>query len=363
MFDLSRALDQAARATTDHRAPLPAGPVLSRIRRRRTLRATTDTVVGVTAAGAVVAAGWQLTGDRAAPAVSGLGDDQLSPLMPVGCGDAPPVASDDAALFPEQGTGTDVGPTLSLMEPLAPVEVGYPLSVQLSFVNLPTDTSSWVEVTVVGSPGPQLLVAQGGVVVALTPPGPVEEVAVHAPGDEDPETSLVFDRQTVDLVRCDEATTALPPGDYELYGGASVRSVTSGAVTMTTVFHGPWGFSITEPPSGESRPDAGGASPNWVESTLESVPTEVPLVVDRLLGVRVADGPVWDVTVELDGRDGYVRAADALTAAGFVAVRETSETDPARWSGTFQNERFEVVLDVSNETGGGFYADYVIRPR
>lgn len=64
MFDLSTALHDAARSGTERRPALAAGPVLSRIRRRRTARVAVESTVGVAAAGAVALGAVQLAGMR-----------------------------------------------------------------------------------------------------------------------------------------------------------------------------------------------------------------------------------------------------------------------------------------------------------
>ncbi len=94
---------------------------------------------------------------------------------------------------------------------------------------------------------------------------------------------------------------------------------------------------------------------------LDAVPTEVPLVVDRLLRVLALDaGAGWQVTVEFADHRGYDRARGALLAAGYGIVSE-SRPGELSWTGDFSNERYIVHLQVSNDTGGGFLGDYVIR--
>jgi hypothetical protein len=95
---------------------------------------------------------------------------------------------------------------------------------------------------------------------------------------------------------------------------------------------------------------------------LDEMPTDVPLVVDRLLRVVALDAGGWQVDVELADRAGYDRARSALLAAGYRAVSE-SRPGEMWWIGDFANERYTVHLDVSNDTGGGFMGDYLIRRR
>lgn len=62
MNDLTSALHAAADRATAERVPLPAAPVLGRIRRRRTARTVAQGAVGVAAAGAVAVGGTSLAG-------------------------------------------------------------------------------------------------------------------------------------------------------------------------------------------------------------------------------------------------------------------------------------------------------------
>lgn len=83
MNDLTLALWTAADRATADRDPLPASPVLSRIRRRRTVRYASQGAVGVAAAGAAVVGGAQVAGrgPEPTPAATDLAD-----AMAIRCG-------------------------------------------------------------------------------------------------------------------------------------------------------------------------------------------------------------------------------------------------------------------------------------
>ena len=109
------------------------------------------------------------------------------------------------------------------------------------------------------------------------------------------------------------------------------------------------------------EPTAGPATEGHVVA-LDAVPTDIPLVIDRLLRVVALDAGGWQVDVELADRGGYDRARAALLTAGYDVVSETRPGE-MRWTGDFANVQYTVHLDVSNDTGGGFMGDYLIARR
>lgn len=163
----------------------------------------------------------------------------------------------------------------------------------------------------------------------------------------------------------------LGPGDYVLW----LRATTNAADT----------------PDGETRPYAIVAQPvpfhvyaqddpdfygpvtyttegeaDWSDVEPGTIPGDLTFLqtdLDRVIRSQAyEDDNRWRVTVSyVEGRNAYANARAALLAAGFAVVRE--ETDPERefWDyGQFEREGLLVVLDVSNETGEGFYGDYLI---
>ena len=102
----------------------------------------------------------------------------------------------------------------------------------------------------------------------------------------------------------------------------------------------------------------------WTAVEPSALPADVPILAERVLRAEVnADGSSWRVSLQLNhaGVDGYPLAVAALEGAGFTVDLEV--TDPARpaWNyAELSTDAFQVTLDVSNETGEGFYADYVI---
>lgn len=85
MNDLTLALWTAADRATAGRDPLPASPVLSRIRRRRTVRYASQGAVGVAAAGAAVVGGVQVAGRAPEPTPAAT---DLADAMTIRCGAA-----------------------------------------------------------------------------------------------------------------------------------------------------------------------------------------------------------------------------------------------------------------------------------
>ncbi|MCL3859566.1 hypothetical protein [Actinotalea sp. K2] len=117
----------------------------------------------------------------------------------------------------------------------------------------------------------------------------------------------------------------------------------------------------TASPTAAETPDL------WTAVDPSALPRDVPILVERILRAELnSDGSSWRVMLQLNdaGADGYPLAVAALTAAGFAVDQE--ETDPTRpaWNyAELRSDDFQVTLDVSNETGEGFYADYVITAR
>lgn len=83
MNDLTLALWTAADRATAGRDPLPASPVLTRIRRRRTVRYASQGAVGVAAAGAAVVGGAQVAGRTPEPSPAAT---DLADAMSIRCG-------------------------------------------------------------------------------------------------------------------------------------------------------------------------------------------------------------------------------------------------------------------------------------
>ena len=110
--------------------------------------------------------------------------------------------------------------------------------------------------------------------------------------------------------------------------------------------------AIDAPPTEMAQP----GEPTLVD--ISAVP-EVPMERDRILQVTAEgpDGP-WYVVSELD-KDGFARASRALEEAGFVAQGDVT-TDPFDARGVYTREDLTVELTVSNPTGGGFLAGYLI---
>lgn len=84
MPELTSALRAAADAATADLAPIPAGPVLGRIRRRRTVRHASQGVVGVAAAGAIAVGATQVANRPTPPA--GPTPTGLAEALAVRCG-------------------------------------------------------------------------------------------------------------------------------------------------------------------------------------------------------------------------------------------------------------------------------------
>ncbi|HEY3544730.1 MAG TPA: hypothetical protein VGK17_01400 [Propionicimonas sp.] len=382
-FDLSRALQDAAEGGVAGRMSIPPGRVVTRIRRRRAVRTTTNGAVGVAAAGALAIAGWQLGGSP----TSGWGHDAATPdrTLVTGASCGGPVEPASGVVSPSAGAeGLPVPATagesarLTLASVSSPVEGGGVLAVDVTLTyTWPADPPG--DLALIGDV--QLIIAKDGVVVGRTaenPSGFVSLLTVRRGSGADPATTIRS--REINLVQCADGI-GLPAGDYELYAAQALRAAagtagegtggstdagTGGAPTVL-VTAGPWPLTVTEPgPDGAASPiptePASTFPPGpWVDVPLGSVPTEVPIGWDRTFGARSKAG-----TLMVDGetdKDGYQRLADALVGAGFALVEESIDPRSNESRGIFESDRYRVILDVSNPTGGGFMGSYEIRER
>ena len=353
MIDLTQAfIDTASRVTAD-RPPIPAEPVLARIRRRRAARHATQGVVGLGAAGAVALVGGQL-----------VGADGTGPLGPAG-------GSWVEGTWPQAVTTTDdlsvcgaqVGP---LHDPPGDAEVRLGIEVGGSAVTgEPFEAAVALGIAVdgwfFGRPATpvRLVVVSDDRVVAVGETAPTE---LPAPGADflggGPGRGVrITSPATVDMVSCADGAP-LQPGLYELY---AVQTFTSVQVpTSDLAGYDGDAASLT---FGDDEPLvlAGGPAPiEVVRSPLDvaGIPAAVPLVVERLLAAtRTADG--WQVTVEFDDVEGYARAEAALLAGGYTGGPDLDQREMA-WRADFRSDDYLVEVDVANETGGGILGTYLI---
>lgn len=307
-IDLSQALRDAADRSTTRRRPIPAGPVLQRIHRRRTARLAVETTVGAAAAGAVAMGAVQVTAMRStdpaplAPATTPSPGPTpepttpapwavVGPADPFACGlpvpavDDPPGDVDVRLEARLGGTGSDdaAGTT---------VTVGETLSVATAVVN---GTGRPLDATPDG--GVQIWFAQDGDVVgtleAPTTTGSATRYAVAAGARADGVTL------TGTPVACAEegSASALPAGAYAAY---VVQALDLGDGVPTLVTSSPAPLTITgaapheppadepshEPREGEPVAPGGGAHPD-LEDLVLSTAGLGPLAV----GVPPASNP------------------------------------------------------------------------
>lgn len=211
----------------------------------------------------------------------------------------------------------------------------------------------------------EMAVAQDGVVVASwggdhTDPAPADWPAL---GWRTAEWSG-------QVARCGaDAGRGLGPGRYTLWVRATTRAADGpgGEPEPIVVVAPPVEFTVrtaedsTDPDLFMPDTDA-----DWPFVDPSEVPGALPFTLDPADEVTAAqagpDGRRWRVSVaHAGGRDTYRRLLDEAVAAGFDVVRE--ETDPERpfWSyAQLRRDGLLVALDVSNETGGGFYATWLV---
>lgn len=240
MIDLTQALGAAADAATATRPTIAAGPVLQRIRRRRTVRVATESAVGVAAAGAVAFAGVQLAGR----------DEPVPPATPTPTATPTPSPTPTAEPTPAVVTATgDLAcglPVPTLDDPAGDADVH--LVLEPATTTAVTGAEVQLAVTVVNGTaltaeapealGPRVLAARDGVVVgALVTPTEFAVAERLAPGVSQSRSGLAS------LAACsaDGSLTGDPlaPGSYDLYAAWRLG-------VEDEVVGGPWTLAVEE---------------------------------------------------------------------------------------------------------------------
>jgi hypothetical protein len=227
----------------------------------------------------------------------------------------------------------DPGPlTISMDQPPAVTEGGSLMDVFAVF----TMTNADDDTLEVAGGGVRLVLTLGDTVVGFssrgTPAVPFE-----------PETARAADDSVSYLLDCPAGLMPGGPqsGEYLLWVVVGLAGEPA-----TSLVAGPWALDA------------------WTAVDPSILPADVPILDERILRAEVSgDGSSWRVTLQLNdaGADGYPLAVAALKGAGFTVDLEA--TDPARpaWDyAELSTDAFRVTLDISNETGEGFYADYWI---
>lgn len=350
--DIREPLDQiaagAAGATrrSDRGALDPATLVAGAARRRRVHRLRSGAAVAVAAG--VLVAGVQLTNDRG---------DGVAPAEPTS-GTGPADVRCGAAIEDVPPLDLDVRATSSLSGPVP--ESGGPEVDERRAPDGVYDVGEPVTVTADHEAGPgvettglerefTVVVVQNGSVVGVAEPGQQEAGDPPFPGDLPPLGG------TYGLLACDAtgpSSEPLGPGTYELYGVLTVPNDSAGNPVS--------GAFLTDPLPLEIR--AGGSS-GWYAVDAVRLPEEVPLLPGPVLLIEEHEpSGKLSVVVEAEaGRDTAAQARRSLLDAGFrLEDEQTDDERPFWWFGEFRSAQWRVTVDVSNETGGGFYTQYVI---
>lgn len=167
-----------------------------------------------------------------------------------------------------------------------------------------------------------------------------------------------------------ELTTASDAPARVLLNGVLWRCADDSPLTAATysvvpalgVTSGPVGADVTTWLLGAEQ-DLVITAPSWSEVGEDALP-DLPFAGRLLIAQAHSDGHAWRVVTEShDDRATKESVRTTLEGAGYTLIAE--ETDPARtfwWAAHFDGEH-DVVVEVSNETGGGFYVSWSIRER
>jgi hypothetical protein len=262
------------------------------------------------------------------------------------CGEPfdPPMAGDPVI-------AVTLGPTpgIGAFRPSAELDAAFPPGEPFDDVTRPVEAVATLANTLPG--GETHRIAEGGVTVILTADGIIvgqapsslfSNAADLAPGTSREAVGLAL------LAHCPDShmsDTSLPLGAYEAWVLVSLDED-----PPSTLLAGPWPLTDTGTP--------------WAEVDESAVPETVPLVEGRVLSsLEHEDGGAWHVTVQVGPGvpDPLVAVRTGLEVAGFsLDGEQTDDTRPLYWYGVYNGDEYLVVVEVSNETGEGFYADYWI---
>jgi hypothetical protein len=353
-----------------------------------TSQAVRDVAMPLVACGPVDAAG----GYGVAAVVAGLvltsGEDWPYVLV----SDPVPVALDGPAVgadLPGCGEPADaLAPSIATLSTTASVQVGVLDAQTGEFLHEGYGDALNVLVGLVND-GPDLfgvrdlrlemLVAQDGVVVASWA-ADAADLAREWPVSAEPDP-LVGDWPALDgrpapwtgqVSRCGAGAGGdLGPGDYVLWVRASMSAADrpDGEPAPVVVVAPPVPFTV----HGFEDPDNHGpetfladVDPGWYDVDPAEVPGDVPFTVDPgdevIQAQASVDGRRWRVMVTYPrGRGTYERLRDGAVAAGFEVVREESDPDRPAWDhAQLRRDDLLVALDLSNESGGGFVAYWLV---
>lgn len=162
---------------------------------------------------------------------------------------------------------------------------------------------------------------------------------------------------------------------HRMWSGAAVVVAVGVLVTGVQLMKDPVdGVPPATSPPAEPRGAAGTLEPvdpdrvvepdgQWSAVDAARLPDDVPVLPGRVLTVE-EHGPTGRLSavVEADaGRRTAEEARQTLLDAGYRLTDESTDDErPFWWFGVFTSDRWRVVVDVSNETGGGFLAQYVL---
>lgn len=224
--------------------------------------------------------------------------------------------------------------------------------------------------------GPDLVTAQGvRLEMVVAQHGAVVASWVADPGDlgagEWPALEVRPTIWTGQVARCGDAADDLGPGDYVLWVRATTRVAGGPGAdpAPVVVVAPPVPFTVhdfEDPDNHGPETFVSDDAPGWYDTDPAGVPGDLPFTVDAGDEVVAAqasvDGRRWRVSVAYaGGRDTYERLRGAAVAAGFEVVREESDPDRPAWAyAQLRRGDLLVVVDVSNDSGGGFVASWLV---
>lgn len=314
-------------------------PMVARVRRRRAARRGASGLAVLVAVAAVAVTATQLGGGSTPVAAD---DPSLA------CGSVPPLAGLTSSSY--------VGTVRVEADGAAVVGGGL-------------DVDAWVQVPVGDDLGDATLAGPASVLVAVGDAVVAGPATVDLPVGGDLLAATSDEAMlSLALTSCGRPGTSLPAGSYTLVvtqrvALSGVEIDLRGSQPLVLVDDAAQLEAELALQAAVAAAEESQAARTEHGPALAALPDAVVLPPGRVIASSTdPEAGTVDLVVELDGQPDP-SPADLLVEAGFTLVEVTTEPGRPSWSSTLlTGHGVDVVVDVSNETGGGWMVTYAVAP-